>query len=136
MDHALKTISSTGQARFVVIQPAPDHELTNMYNAASQGLNLPTQHHGYLLKDAEDKLRAAGFQDISYTRKQGFINFGSVQDGRIETATHSLSKLYVADKNLQVELEERLKKLLKVHFLFRPSGEIACPTVILVAERD
>lgn len=107
-----------------------------MYNVVSQGLNLPIQHHGYLLKEAEDKFRAAGFQNISYIRKQGFINFGPVQDGRIKTAALSLSKLYVADRNLQVELEERLKKLLKVHFLHKPSGEIACPTIILVAERD
>ncbi|GJJ13862.1 hypothetical protein Clacol_008119 [Clathrus columnatus] len=136
IDHALKTISPSGNARIIVIQAAPDNELVNLINEASQGLNLPIQHHGSLLHQAEDKCKAAGFQAIRFIRSQGSINFGSIRgDERVEMAASLLSRLYTADESLQGQLEERLQNLLKVHFLFKLSGEITSQTVILVAEK-
>lgn len=137
LDHALKVISPTGNARLVVIQAAPDNELVNLMNASIQDLNLPVQHHGYLLKSAEAKFRAAGFQTINYIRTQGSINFGSVKaDERVATTPSFLSRIWAVDKTVQTQIEERLKKLMKLRFIFKTSGRILAQSVILVAERN
>ncbi|GJJ13859.1 hypothetical protein Clacol_008116 [Clathrus columnatus] len=137
VDNAIKAIPPTGNGKIIIVQSAPDNELVNLINKASEGLGLPIQHHGFLLSEAENKLRAAGFQDINYIRTQASIQtFCSLQgQERVDSAANLLSRVFTADEALQEQLKERLKDLLKVHFLFKSSGEITCQTTILVAER-
>ncbi|GJJ13853.1 hypothetical protein Clacol_008110 [Clathrus columnatus] len=138
IDNAIKAISPTGNGKVIVIQSTPDNELVNLINKASEGLGLPIQHHGFLLSEAENKLRASGFQNINYIRTQASIQtFCSLQgQERIDSAANILSRVFTADESLQEQLKERLKNLLKVHFSFKSSGEITCQGAILVAERE
>lgn len=134
--HVIQAIAPDGPAKILIMENAPDSELINMMNDAFKDLGLQEQHYGYLLKEAEKKLAASGFQKIEYKYAQGYIDFGSLQgDERISSAANLLSRVWVSDKAIQTQLEERLKQALKIQFLFNSTGVIQYPMVILVAER-
>lgn len=137
LDQVIKAVTPTGAARIVVVAAAPDNEVVDMINVASRDLPVPQQHDGHLLKEAAKKFKAAGFSKIKYSHVPSLVRFGSSEgdEERIASAARLLSKVWTGDKAVQEQIEERLKPLLKTHFIFNSSGNIGSSTVVLVAER-
>lgn len=137
LDRALRALSPTGPAKILVIQAAPDNELMNIFNQTFEGLDFPHVHQGYILREAEKKCKAAGLQKVEYSYIRSAVNFGTVEgEEKIGAVAQLLSRVLTDDASVQAQFEGRLRKLLKIQFLFKSNGEIASQAVLLVAERE
>ncbi|PHH61951.1 hypothetical protein CDD81_7700 [Ophiocordyceps australis] len=130
---------SAPNARIVLIQGAPDHEVLRLVNRACLPLAdaappPPIHHQGQLLATAARVLSARGFGSITLERVDPHCSF---QEDKLETrcaeAAAVLTNMWYKEHPQADKIKQTMLPLLREHFADRPF-EIGTQSVIMVAQ--
>jgi SAM-dependent methyltransferase len=122
---AIDELARIARRCVVIVQAAPNNDLVEVYNLEADVAGLPRADHAWLLRNAEARLQAAGFD----TRIEHVAIPVRVTDAR--ATAEMLSRLHFADHPKRVQMIEATEPFIRARL--EANGALADDGVLLAA---